>query len=98
MRVDETADTAAAPLTGQVLCQSERLLADAANSFGAWYVLRLAGIYGPRRHYLLDLLRSGESVIAGAGDYFLNLIHRDDVVTAICTALISHSSSKIWYL
>ena len=94
VRVDETADTAAAPLTGQVLCQSERLLADAANSFGAWYVLRLAGIYGPRRHYLLDLLRSGESVIAGAGDYFLNLIHRDDVVTAICTALITHSSSK----
>jgi nucleoside-diphosphate-sugar epimerase len=92
VRVDETADTADATLTGQVLCESERLLADAADAFGAWYVLRLAGIYGPRRHYLLDLLRSGESVIPGVGDYFLNLIHRDDVVTAICTALVHHSS------
>ena len=94
VRVDETADTADAPLTGQVLCESERLLADAADTFGAWYVLRLAGIYGPRRHYLLDLLRAGESVIPGVGDYFLNLIHRDDVVTAICTALTCHPSSK----
>ena len=93
VRVDETADTTDAPLTGQVLCESERLLADAADSFGAWYVLRLAGIYGPRRHYLLDLLRSGESVIPGVGDYFLNLIHRDDVVTAICTALSCHRST-----
>jgi len=92
VRVDEDAATEDAPLTGQVLCESERLLADAADNFGAWYVLRLAGIYGPRRHYLLDILRSGESVIPGVGDYFLNLIHRDDVVSAICTALPCHSS------
>jgi len=38
-------------------------------------------------------LRSGESVIPGVGDYFLNLIHRDDVVTAICTALSCHQSA-----
>jgi nucleoside-diphosphate-sugar epimerase len=85
--VDETADTSAAPPTGQVLCESERLLAAAGDAFGAWVVLRLAGIYGPGRHYLLDLLRSGASVIPGVGDTLLNLIHRDDVVTAICTAL-----------
>jgi nucleoside-diphosphate-sugar epimerase len=94
VRVDETADTTDAPLTGQLLCESERLLASAADTVGAWYVLRLAGIYGPRRHYLLDLLRSGESVIPGAGDYFLNLIHRDDVVTAICTTLSCHQAEK----
>lgn len=90
--VGETADTSTAPPTGQVLCESECLLAAAEDAFGAWYVLRLAGIYGPGRHYLLDLLRSGESVIPGVGDYLLNLIHRDDVVSAICTALASRSS------
>lgn len=93
LSVDETADTAAAPPTGQVLCESERLLIDAAGAFDAWYVLRLAGIYGPGRHYLLDLLRSGESVIPGAGNYLLNLIHRDDIVSAICTALAQPRSS-----
>lgn len=86
--VDETADTAAAPPTGQVLCESERLLSNAADQFAAWYVLRLAGIYGPGRHYLLDMIRSGESVIAGSGDFYLNVIHRDDIVSAICTALM----------
>ncbi len=91
--VDETADTSEAPPTGQVLCESERLLADAGDAFGAWYVLRLAGIYGPGRHYLLDLLRSGASVIPGVGDTLLNLIHRDDVVAAICTALAHPQSA-----
>lgn len=92
--VDETADISEAPPTGQVLCESEQLLADAADTLGAWYVLRLAGIYGPKRHYLLDMLRSGESVIPGVGDYLLNLIHRDDVVAAICTALANSESAS----
>lgn len=92
--VDETADTSAAPPTGQVLRESEQLLAEAGDAFGAWYVLRLAGIYGPGRHYLLDLLRSGESVIPGVGDILLNLIHRDDIVTAICTALAHPQSAN----
>ncbi|CAA6678583.1 Nucleoside-diphosphate-sugar epimerases [Lentimonas sp. CC19] len=92
--VDETADTSEAPATGQVLRESEQLLADAGDAFGAWYVLRLAGIYGPKRHYLLDMLRSGESVIPGVGDYFLNLIHRDDIVGAICTAIAQPQSAN----
>jgi len=92
--VDETADTSGAPPTGQVLCESEQLLAGAADELGAWYVLRLAGIYGPKRHYLLDILRSEESVIPGVGDYLLNLIHRDDVVTAICTVLANSESAS----
>ena len=90
--VDERADTSGAPPTGQLLLASEALLSDAAASLDAWYVLRLAGIYGPGRHYLLDLLRSGASVIPGSGDYFLNYIHRDDVVLAIANALAKPSA------
>lgn len=87
VQVDESADTADAPATGQVLLRAEGLIAESASEFGRWYVLRLAGIYGPDRHYLLDQLRAGEAVIAGAGDYHLNLIHRDDIVRGICAAL-----------
>jgi nucleoside-diphosphate-sugar epimerase len=48
--------------------------------------LRLAGIYGPARHRLLDQVRAGEAKIPGVAEHRLNLIHRDDVVSAILTA------------
>lgn len=48
----------------------------------AW-VLRLGGIYGPSRHHLLDTLRRGEKTFPGGGDHWVNLIYRDDIVTAI---------------
>lgn len=80
--VDASGDTTGAPETGQVLLESEALLKKAAY-VAHWYVLRLAGIYGPGRHYLLDALREGSDTIAGEGSYHLNLIHRDDIVSAI---------------
>jgi len=52
----------------------------------AW-VLRLGGIYGPGRHYLLDALRSGQRIFPGRGDFWVNLIHRDDILAAIRLAL-----------
>jgi nucleoside-diphosphate-sugar epimerase len=48
--------------------------------------LRLAGIYGPQRHHLLDQLRAGETEVGGRGEHRLNLIHRDDIVAAVLTA------------
>lgn len=92
IEVDEAADTSAASPTGQLLLESEQILANAPHRFAAWYVLRLAGIYGPGRHYLLDKLRAGETVIPGVGDYFLNLIHLDDIVSAICRLLADAES------
>ncbi|MGJ8652362.1 MAG: NAD-dependent epimerase/dehydratase family protein [Opitutaceae bacterium] len=94
--VDESADTSAAPPTGQVIVESEELIAAAADRLGHWYVLRLAGIYGPKRHYLLDLLLDGAEVIPGSGDYTLNLIHLEDIVAAICAALTSAAASGIY--
>ncbi len=49
-------------------------------------VLRLAGIYGPARHYLLDRLAAGTTEFEGTGDFYLNLIHRDDAVAAVFAA------------
>jgi nucleoside-diphosphate-sugar epimerase len=36
---------------------------------------------------LLDQLRAGSVSLAGAGDYHLNLIHRDDIVAALLACL-----------
>lgn len=94
--VDETADTSAAPPTGQVILESEAMLADASDRLGRWFVLRLAGIYGPGRHYLLDQLREGAGEIPGSGDYALNMIHLEDIVAAMCVALSGEAPSGIY--
>jgi nucleoside-diphosphate-sugar epimerase len=84
--VTEDLDTDGTSATGRILVESEGLIQDHKTLFKRYCILRLAGIYGPQRHYVLDQLRAGTSVMPGRGDYHLNLIHRDDVVTAIlCT-------------
>jgi nucleoside-diphosphate-sugar epimerase len=96
--VDESADLAGASQTGSLLAESERLIEADAALFDAWYVFRLSGIYGPGRHYLLKQLREGDGVIPGRGDYFMNMIHLDDIVQAIVCAAAGTAASGIYNL
>lgn len=87
--VDETASTAGANERAEVLLDAERLLSDAVADPRArvgrrCFILRLAGIYGPGRHHLLEQIRGG--VVAGRGEHRLNLAHRDDICAAIRAA------------
>jgi nucleoside-diphosphate-sugar epimerase len=80
------------PATGateraQLLLDAETVLRTATGACRRWFVLRLAGIYGPGRHALLDQVRSGE--IAGSGEHHLNLIHRDDVASAVAASFMA---------
>lgn len=95
-QVDESADTSGAPPTGQVLLESERLIEAHAHLYDAWYVLRLSGIYGPGRQFLLKQLREGQGTIPGRGDYHMNMIHRDDAVSAILAALAGAGLSGVY--
>ncbi len=79
--------------TGALVLESERMLLEDEHLGPRATVLRLAGIYGPGRHYLLDQLRRGDRVLPGRGDYFLNLIFLDDIVTAI-TAVAESGNSR----
>ncbi|MGB0743658.1 MAG: SDR family oxidoreductase [Opitutales bacterium] len=94
--VDEGADTAGAPPTGQVLLESEQLIHTHAGLVAQWYVLRLSGIYGPGRHFLISQLQESGGKIPGRGDYHMNMIHRDDIVGAILTALTGAAPSGIY--
>lgn len=79
--VDEDAPTGGSE-RGEILREAERLLeSEAGRGCERGVVLRLAGIYGPGRHYLLDQVRDG--TVAGVGEHRLNLIHRDDVCGAL---------------
>ncbi len=77
-RVDESAEPVAASPDDPagLLRTAEQLALDWP---GRATVLRLAGIYGPDRHHLLDQLRTAPATLPGHGDHHLNLIHRDDI-------------------
>ncbi|HLP03378.1 MAG TPA: NAD-dependent epimerase/dehydratase family protein, partial [Opitutaceae bacterium] len=79
-RVDEEAPTEGAGENGRLLREAESELARGAAAAGwRWFVLRLAGIYGPGRHGMLDELRRGATVLRGEPAHRMNLVHRDDV-------------------
>jgi len=83
--VDETAPLGEpADERTQWLISTENLLRE-SDTMERAFILRLAGIYGPGRHHVLDQVRAGEA-LAGSGDYRLNLIHRDDAATAVWVA------------
>lgn len=86
--VDESAETAPASETGKILLQTENLLREAHDRSGfPAIILRVAGIYGPGRTFLLKNFLAGEAVIEGRGDRHLNMVRREDVVGAIRAAL-----------
>jgi nucleoside-diphosphate-sugar epimerase len=86
--VDETAPAEGATPNGAIIRESETLLQHApASAVRRHFILRLAGIYGPGRHHLLDQLRAGAAQLGGSGAHRLNLAHRDDIVAAILACL-----------
>jgi nucleoside-diphosphate-sugar epimerase len=87
--VDETTLTEGAGETGRILLEAEAVLRGAGGACGRWFILRLAGIYGPGRHHLLDQVRAGAAEMTGDGSHHLNLAHRDDISTAIMAVLAS---------
>lgn len=88
LRVDETHDATGSTPNGAIIRESESLLESApSRSSARWFILRLAGIYGPGRHHLLDQLRTGAATLGGEGSHRLNLAHRDDIVAAILACL-----------
>jgi nucleoside-diphosphate-sugar epimerase len=86
--VEENAPAKGATPNGSIIRESELLLQNAPTSvLRRWFVLRLAGIYGPGRHHLLTQLREGVTSLGGSGSHRLNLIHRDDIVSAAMACL-----------
>lgn len=86
--VDETSPTEPQSDTAKVLVETENVLLAAARDAGfPAIILRVAGIYGPERGYLLKQYLKGEARIEGQGGRFLNMIHRDDLISVIRAAL-----------
>jgi nucleoside-diphosphate-sugar epimerase len=89
--LDELAPVGASTDRTQVLIDTEARVRTGGAAWRRWFVLRLAGIYGPGRHQLLEQVRGGE--VTGAGENHLNLIHRDDIVTAVAACILAPEST-----
>jgi nucleoside-diphosphate-sugar epimerase len=97
VEVDESASTEGVGERGRLLLEAEALVrsfsdSGAGNFSRRSFILRLAGIYGPKRQHLVDQVRNG--AVAGRGEHHLNLIHRDDVCSAIWAALEAPESMR----
>jgi nucleoside-diphosphate-sugar epimerase len=78
--------------TAKILRRSEDLIEANQSYFENYFILRLSGIYGPGRHYLLNQMQSF-NVIAGSGDNFMNMIHVDDIVIGIMRMMETKKAS-----
>ena len=83
--------------TAKVLVETEKVLLAAAREKGfPAVILRVAGIYGPERGYLLKQYLRNEARIEGRGERILNMIHRDDLIGIIIAALQSGRAGEIY--
>lgn len=95
--VDETSPTEPESETARVLIETEKVLLEAvAQKKIPAVILRVAGIYGPDRGYLLKQFLRGEARIEGDGGRIMNMIHRDDLIGVIIAALKSGRPGEIY--
>lgn len=87
-QVDETSERRPISLTSQILIEAEDLLlhTQQKNLFPA-IIARVSGIYGPGRGYLFHQYLRNEATMAGDGSRFLNMIHVDDLASALIRTL-----------
>ncbi|HLO69218.1 MAG TPA: NAD-dependent epimerase/dehydratase family protein [Holophaga sp.] len=85
--VDEGSPVAPATPTAEVLAAAEALYLEAARNGIPARVLRLSGLYGPGRTWMLDRVRSGALALGPGDGAWLNSCHRDDAVTALLAVL-----------
>jgi nucleoside-diphosphate-sugar epimerase len=93
--VKETSLAAPTIETSQILLEAEKILLEPAPAVPS-VVLRVAGIYGPERGHLFKQYLKNEAKIPGQGARIINMIHRDDLVEVIITALKNGRAGEIY--
>jgi nucleoside-diphosphate-sugar epimerase len=96
--VDEDTPTNPGAFNGRVLLEAENWL----KMFGkqnqvSTISLRLSGIYGPNRNYLLERIRQGLAVAPKSNEHWVNRIHIEDATAAV-VHILKLPSTKSLYL
>ena len=94
--VTENSPVEPAAATAKILLETENLLLASAQKIFPALILRVAGIYGSGRGHSFKQFLRGEARIEGDGARTLNMIHRDDLVGVIITALERGTPGEIY--
>lgn len=97
--VDEDTPLDPPAFNGRILQEAETWLARrAAHSNGHLVAtcLRLSGIYGPGRTFLLERLRAGKAVAPAGAGHWANRVHVDDAARAICHVLALPAPAPVY--
>ncbi len=94
-----TEDSPAEPAgpTGQLLIATEEVFAEAYRSgVVATHIVRVAGIYGPGRGHLFGQFVTGLARRDPGHGRWINMIHRDDVASALEAILLRGEPGRIY--
>ena len=96
-QIKESSPTEPLAETAKVLRETEKLLlaAAAGRKFPA-VILRVAGIYGPDRGHGFKQFLKNEARIEGDGSRWMNMIHRDDLISGIIAALKNGRAGEVY--
>jgi nucleoside-diphosphate-sugar epimerase len=95
--VDETTPPLLASASSRLLAEGEGLLLQGAAAGLPTRIVRLSGLYGPGRTWMLDRVRQGLLGL-GAGDgAWMNACHQDDAVTVLVAALDRGRDGAIYH-
>ena len=97
--VDEDTPLDPPGFNGRILQETETWLASrAAHSDGHLVTtcLRLSGIYGPGRTFLLERLRSGKAAAPAHAGHWANRVHVDDAARAVCHVLTLPTPAPVY--
>lgn len=96
--VDENTPTNPGAFNGRILCEAENWLQDYGKQNQVSTIrLRLSGIYGPHRNYLLERIRQGLAVAPKSNEHWVNRIHIEDAAAAV-VHILNHASPLSLYL
>lgn len=85
--VDEGTPPAPATPGGRVLAEAEALLLEAVGQGQPVRILRLSGLYGPGRTWMIDRVARGLFSLGAGDEAWMNSCHQEDAVAAVLAAL-----------
>lgn len=85
--VDELTAPAPASPSAEVLVEAERHVLVAATTGVPSRIVRLSGLYGPGRTWMIERVRSGQLALGPGDGAWMNSCHLDDAVNAVLAVL-----------
>jgi nucleoside-diphosphate-sugar epimerase len=95
--VDEATPPAPVTPTGAVLLEAETLLLEAAAAGIPARILRLSGLYGPGRLWLIDRVARGIITLGPGDEVWMNACHQEDAVLALLAVLDRGRNGAIYH-